>query len=165
MSIYRDGALASEATAAAGVAKRRLLSLVRVASPCNVPWDEMSGDDRVRFCGSCEKNVYDLSAMTAVEAEDFLADHTEGDACVRFFQRADGTILTADCPVGVQRKRKRWTRIAKAAAGIVATAVGASAVAQAGNDDDRRMPGECMGACAPIGAAPATDTPASAVYK
>jgi hypothetical protein len=83
---------------------------------------------------------------------------------VRFFQRADGTILTADCPVGRSRKRKRWTRIAKAAAGVLATAVGASTVAEAGSDD-RRLPGECMGACAPIGAVPATATPADAVYK
>jgi hypothetical protein len=27
--------------------------------------------------------------------------------CVRFYQRKDGTLLTADCPVGVRRKRLR----------------------------------------------------------
>lgn len=80
------------------------LDRLRIASPCTVPWDEMRGDDRVRFCGQCEKNVYDLSAMTRAEAEQFLADHGVS-ACVRLFRRTDGTILTSDCPVGVKKKR------------------------------------------------------------
>ena len=80
------------------------LDQLRVASPCTVPWDDMRGDDRVRFCGQCEKNVYDLSAMTRAEAEQFLADHGVS-ACVRLFRRTDGTILTSDCPVGVKKKR------------------------------------------------------------
>jgi hypothetical protein len=69
----------------------------------------MVGNDRVRFCGQCEKNVYDLSAMTLREAEDFVQTAlVEGDgACIRFFRRVDGTILTADCPEGVARKRRR----------------------------------------------------------
>src|SRR5262245_58789267 len=109
MSIYRDGELATRAAEDAREAKRRLLGRVRIASPCNVPWDEMEGSDRVRFCGRCEKNVYDLSAMTQREAEDFveMAFISGGGKCVRFFQRGDGTILTADCPDGRARKRRR----------------------------------------------------------
>jgi hypothetical protein len=37
-----------------------LLDNLRVASPCNVSWEAMTGDDWVRFCGSCEKSVYSL---------------------------------------------------------------------------------------------------------
>jgi hypothetical protein len=40
-----------------------LLDRIRIASPCKVSWDEMAGDDRVRFCGHCAKDVYDLSAL------------------------------------------------------------------------------------------------------
>lgn len=80
------------------------LDSLKVASPCTVPWDSMRGDDAVRFCGLCEKNVYNLSAMTRVEAEAFLAERGVS-ACVRLFRRFDGTILTADCPVGVKKKR------------------------------------------------------------
>ncbi|MFO0676292.1 MAG: hypothetical protein U0169_07150 [Polyangiaceae bacterium] len=83
-----------------------MLANVRVATPCEADWDAMAGDERVRFCGSCEKNVYNLSGMTAVEAEDLLRQ-TEGRVCVRFYQRDDGTVLTADCPVGVRKKRRR----------------------------------------------------------
>jgi hypothetical protein len=83
-----------------------VLEDVRVASPCKADWDEMSGDERVRFCGQCEKNVYNLSAMTRADAE-ALVREKEGRLCIRFFKRPDGTMLTADCPVGVERKRLR----------------------------------------------------------
>ncbi len=80
------------------------LDSLKVASPCTVPWDSMRGDDTVRFCGLCEKNVYNLSAMTRNEAEAFLEERGVS-ACVRLFRRFDGTVLTADCPVGVKKKR------------------------------------------------------------
>ena len=91
-----------------------LLDDVKVASPCSASWDDMVGDDRVRFCGKCAKNVYDLSSMTREDAEALLArkDGDPGGAklCIRFYRRADGTIMTTDCPVGVRRKRGRRVR-------------------------------------------------------
>lgn len=96
-----------------------LLRKVRVASPCKASWDDMKGDEFVRFCGKCEKNVYDLSALTADQAEALLAERGES-RCVRFYRRNDGTILTSDCPVGV---RKRFWR--RAAASAVATGIAA----------------------------------------
>jgi len=91
-------------------AKQRLrepvLPNIRVATPCNADWKQMVGDDRVRACAGCEKNVYNLSAMTRDEAEALIIEK-EGKLCVRYFQRADGTILLKDCAVGVRQKRKR----------------------------------------------------------
>jgi hypothetical protein len=98
-----------------------LLDNLRVASPCNVSWEAMTGDDRVRFCGSCEKDVYNLSALARAEAEALLAKHGSS-ICVRLYQRADGTVLTADCPVGVRRKRVRRGVLAAASAGALAAA-------------------------------------------
>jgi hypothetical protein len=111
---------------------RRLPTLddVKVASPCSARWDEMVGDARVRFCAHCEKNVFNLSAMTRPEAEALLAEK-EGEMCVRFYRRADGTMLTADCPVGVRRKRVRR---------IAALAAGAGALAAAGTGLGAREP-------------------------
>jgi hypothetical protein len=109
--------------------KRRVLPVlddVRVASPCSESWSEMSGDDRKRFCGKCEKNVYDLSAMTRREAEVFLAMQ-EGSVCVRFYRRFDGTILTSDCPDGVKRRRRR--RVAALAGAVAGAGMLASLVA------------------------------------
>jgi hypothetical protein len=96
-----------------------LLDRIQIASPCNVGWDAMVGDDRVRFCSSCEKNVYNLSAMARDEAERLLVQH-EASICVRLFRRADGTVLTSDCPVGVRRKRIRRGVMAAAGAGALA---------------------------------------------
>src|SRR5688572_11430868 len=72
------------------------LSRVRVASPCPADWDKMIGDERVRFCGQCELNVYNLSAMTRTQAEDLIAG-TERRLCIRYYRRKDGSILTRLC--------------------------------------------------------------------
>jgi hypothetical protein len=84
---------------------RSLLDEVRVASPCTASWDEMEGDDRVRHCKACDRKVFYLSAMTSLEAERILAEHDS--PCVRLWERADGTVMTSDCPVGRRRLRVR----------------------------------------------------------
>jgi hypothetical protein len=103
-----------------------LIDDVRIASPCNVSWDAMKGDDRVRFCGECAKNVYNLSALSRDEATRLLAER-EGSICVRLYRRADGTALTADCPVGVRRKRVRLALYGAAGAGALTAAAAWSA--------------------------------------
>lgn len=123
----REAALAGELRQVEERIKTRtrlpMLDQVRVASPCNASWDEMLGDDRVRFCTSCEKNVFNLSAMTREDAERLLAERMSGELCVRFHQRADGTVMTQDCPVGVSRKRRKLAVLAAAGAGAMALAV------------------------------------------
>jgi hypothetical protein len=89
------------------------LSNVKVASPCPADWDKMIGSDRVRFCGQCQLNVFNLSAMTRDQAESVIAG-AEGRLCVRFYRRKDGSILTQDCPVGLRAIRQRATRIKRA---------------------------------------------------
>ena len=108
----------------AGLPKRGLplLGQVRVASLCKADWNEMLGDERVRFCLSCEKDVYNLSSMAKDDAEALLRERLGDDLCIRFYQRADGTILTADCPVGVKKKRTKKLALAVAGAGAMAAA-------------------------------------------
>jgi hypothetical protein len=65
----------------------------------------MTGDDSVRFCWHCNKNVYRLSNITTEQVEALLTQ--PGPPCVRFDQRSDGTVMTADCPVGARRVRSR----------------------------------------------------------
>jgi hypothetical protein len=101
-----------------------LLARVTIASPCHARWDEMKGDERVRHCASCDKDVYDLSEMTTSEAEALLS--REGPAaCVRLHRRADGTVITSDCPVGARNKRRRrWLAAGAAIAGSAMAAAG-----------------------------------------
>ena len=93
------------------------LGNVRVASPCPANWNEMIGDGRKRYCGACKLNVYNLSGMTRADAEDLLRS-SEGRLCVRFYRRADGTILTQDCPVGWAKVKQRVSKVAAAAFSI-----------------------------------------------
>lgn len=94
------------------------LANVRVASPCPANWDEMIGDERKRFCGQCKLNVYNLSGMPRNEAENLLLN-AEGRLCVRFYRRADGTVLTQDCPVGWKALKRKVSRTATAAFSFV----------------------------------------------
>ena len=83
----------------------------------------MVGDDTARFCCICCKNVYDLSAMSSDDAELFLAHHAAaGDAlpCARIYRRADGRVLTSECPTGASGRHLR--RFAKTVVAGVACA-------------------------------------------
>jgi len=86
----------------------------------------MAGDDRLRFCNQCNLNVYNLSAMTKAEAESVITN-TEGRVCARFYRRADGMILTQDCPVGLRAIRKKVSRAAAAAFSALVSLLGGQA--------------------------------------
>ena len=103
-----------------------VLDNLHIAAPCSADWSRMTGDARARFCGSCEKNVYNLSEMTRLEAEALLIEK-EGKLCVRYYQRADGTILTADCPTGVAKRRRKRKVMAATFSAVSAVAAAASA--------------------------------------
>lgn len=80
---------------------------VAIATPCSADWNQMVGDDKSRHCAQCRLQVHDLSAMTRDEAIAFLRAVGRGRACVRLFRRADGRVLTKDCPVGLRSKLRR----------------------------------------------------------
>lgn len=97
-----------------------LIQTARIASPCDMKWDDMTGDDRVRHCDACDLNVYNFAAMTEDEANALLAS-AEGRICGRLWRRADGTVITRDCPVGLRAiRRKMATTTASVAAAAVA---------------------------------------------
>lgn len=87
---------------------------LQVAKPCHVGWETMSGDERSRHCAQCQLNVYNIAGMTAEDAQN-LIENREGRICIRLVRRADGTVLTKDCPVGIRKYRARAARYASAA--------------------------------------------------
>jgi hypothetical protein len=129
-------------------ARLPVLDNIRVAAPCTADWNQMTGDDRTRHCGECKKNVYNLSGMTRDEAEALLIDRN-GDLCVRYFQRHDGTILLADCTVGVKRRRRRRL-VAAGAATLLASGAAVAAHARHTCFD-----GPVLGAMTPVHVEPA----------
>ncbi len=108
-----------------------ILDRIRIASPCPARWEQMRGDNQVRFCDLCNLNVYDVSQMTRRQARAFMA-RSEGRVCARLYRRGDGTIITRDCPIGLRALRRR---AAKTTAAIFATiaSVSATVFAHSGN--------------------------------
>ena len=94
------------------------LDRLHIASPCPADWNAMSGDDRQRHCIACKLNVYNLSGMTRADAETLLR-HAEGRICVRYYRRADGTVISRDCPVGVSARLRRVGRHILGAASLL----------------------------------------------
>ena len=84
------------------------LDEIRLASPCHARWEDMNGDDHTRFCGQCNKHVYNFSAMTRVEVGNLIREK-EGRLCGRFYRRTDGRLLTTDCP-SEARQRRNWLK-------------------------------------------------------
>jgi hypothetical protein len=103
---------------------------VQVAAPCKADWDRMLGDDRVRFCGQCSLNVYNLSSMTRADAE-ALITRTEDRLCVKFYRRFDGSIITKDCPIGLQAIKRRLSYAWQALVSVTLTFLAGFGIHQA----------------------------------
>lgn len=98
------------------------INSINVAKPCSELWEDMKGDHRMRKCSSCRLNVHNLSAMNASEIEALLKSPHVG-TCIRLYRRADGTLITKDCPKGLRAYRKRAARfVATAFASILSLA-------------------------------------------
>lgn len=75
--------------------KPPILETLRVTSPCRVPWHQMTGNERVRRCDTCKQNVFNISEMTRAAADELIGAKHER-MCMRYYHRADGTILLRD---------------------------------------------------------------------
>ena len=95
---------------------------VQFTTPCDASWNEMQGHKRKRFCGSCQKNVYNLVGLRTEEIRDFMCRH-EGQACVRLFMRQDGTVLGSDCKGGLAQKAAHSSKLMLFAMGLFLTSL------------------------------------------
>ncbi|MBC7910089.1 MAG: ankyrin repeat domain-containing protein [Pyrinomonadaceae bacterium] len=104
------------------------LDRISIPKPCTADWDEMIGNEQVRFCSHCSLSVHNLSAMTRREALR-LVTKSKGKLCARYIRRPDGEIQTSH-PVlhQLQRARRRATHLA-AGAFTAALSLSSSAVA------------------------------------
>lgn len=99
--------------------KKRLLDRIDVKAPCSENWEEMTGNDSVRFCSHCSKDVYDISTMTRAKAEKFVRD-SNGRLCVRYVKDARGKVVTA--PTRLTPIKRQAT----VAAGVLAASISLS---------------------------------------
>lgn len=112
---------------------------VKVASPCPMLWDRLERTEAqgVRFCHECSKNVYNIIEMSEADLNTLLADAKTGaSVCMRLYQRADGTVVTGDCPVGLKKVRQFWQRMKAGAAASLAILFSSTPVVLGQNKDN-----------------------------
>lgn len=70
---------------------------LRISSPCPKTWEDLAGDDRIRYCGQCRLNVYNFAIMSREEIEQVVRK-TEGRLCGQLYLRGDRTVTAKNCP-------------------------------------------------------------------
>lgn len=110
---------------------------VEIENPCDVPWDSMPGDDRIRHCGKCDQNVYNVQSLPRHEAARLMSISGQR-VCLRIYRRRDGTVVTADCWSRLRAARRQgvWTfagvLVIVAWAEVAAIAVGLAGLRKVG---------------------------------
>lgn len=66
------------------MSKKSVLESMKVSEACSADWEQMSGNDKVRFCGHCSKSVNNISEMTPKEAIR-LVRRSNGSLCIRYY--------------------------------------------------------------------------------
>jgi hypothetical protein len=92
-----------------------------VSSPCPRKWEELSGDNRVRYCGQCRLQVYNLTVLSPVQIEQLL-QKTGGRLCGQLYVRKDRTATVRDCPEGRSSILRR--RVGMLASGLLIVILG-----------------------------------------
>jgi hypothetical protein len=108
-----------------------MLPEIKIASPCPALWEQMAGNNQVRHCAQCNLNVYNFSEMTSAEIEQLIKASEGQRLCGRLYQRADGSLITRDCPVGLRTKIRRVSaRLTTALAAALSLVFAAQACSQ-----------------------------------
>ena len=104
------------------------LDMIQIPKPCPADWEEMTGNDRMRYCEECKKHVYNLSKMSRREAEALIATRG-GNLCARIIRNPDGTVLTQEIISSSHPAIRRASPVASAVVTAILT-ISSSAVAQ-----------------------------------
>ena len=108
--------------------KPKFIDDIRVAQPCQQAWNEMIGNDQVRFCTHCAKDVNDLSAITRKDAMR-LVRKMNGKLCVKY--RIDPKTKH---PVFLDTVQTLTRRVPAMAAGAMATSLAFASAGYAQSD-------------------------------
>jgi hypothetical protein len=93
---------------------------ISIRTPCPKRWEELSGDDRRRYCSECSLHVLNAVALTWREARE-LVDSSEGRVCMRIEYDPAGA------PVFRRSRAARLARwLAGAGAALLAACQGGS---------------------------------------
>ncbi|MDI9309029.1 MAG: hypothetical protein QM535_02340 [Limnohabitans sp.] len=57
---------------------------ITIPKPCHENWDEMTPEDKGRFCSVCSKTVVDFTEMNNEQVNGFFAENKDKKVCGRF---------------------------------------------------------------------------------
>lgn len=69
------------------MSKKSFIDSIDVKSPCSEEWNDMQGNNEVRFCSHCSKHVNNLSEMTRKQAVR-LVRRSDGNLCIRYLKHS-----------------------------------------------------------------------------
>lgn len=110
------------------MSKKSFIDSLNVKTPCTESWDEMTGNDRVRFCSHCAKKVNNLSEMTRDEAIR-LVRRLGGRLCIRYIKDP-----RTNAPVFSDRVYNVSQRAPVVAAGVMTASLALSTAAYGQGD-------------------------------
>lgn len=90
---------------------RDLSRQLEIKTPCAANWDQMHGNDRVRFCEHCQLTVNDLTSLTPKRIRRLIAK-SQARLCVRYYSGSNGKPLIAQVPTKLHQINKRVSRVA-----------------------------------------------------
>ncbi len=91
-----------------------LSNQLKIENPCSANWDQMIGNDWVRFCEHCQLTVNDLTPLTPKRVQRLIAD-SKGRLCVRYRVSREGTPILKAVPQQLHQIRKRVSKLAAGA--------------------------------------------------
>ena len=107
------------------MSKKRFIDQVRVDDPCSESWDEMVGNNTVRFCTHCAMSVNDLSEMKRKDALR-LVRRSKGRLCIRYVQNPK-----TKAPVFAEELVQISRRAARLATGVMSASLSLASLAYA----------------------------------
>lgn len=103
------------------------LRTITVTSPCLADWDQMTGNDQIRFCEHCNLKVHNISELSYSKAARLVA-RSQGRLCVRYYRDSQGAAITKQTAGKLHQIGRRGSCLAASA--FTATLSLAAAVAQ-----------------------------------
>lgn len=116
------------------MSKNRFIDNVRVGSPCTEDWNKMRGNDRVRVCDHCVKEVNNLSELTRKQAKR-LVRSSDGNICIRYYEHP-----VTKQPLFAAQFHQITRRAPGIAAGVVGATMSLAALTYADNGSNSSSP-------------------------
>jgi hypothetical protein len=100
-------------------------SFPKLSFACPIPWADLRGDERARFCEKCNHTIVNFSELTEAERLNILENRGPGKLCVTYHRRLSGEYVTPENPLtAIERSHIGQLGVAALSAGALALAVG-----------------------------------------